>query len=115
MSADLFINMSNEQVPIYRNSEWTDPGPQIGKLYPREAFSAEDGEGFVNIYFRNSSGVLTLGYIVSDVSKDVFTLGIKYPYEKKTFSVRSIASSSLDAARRYTLQAELAGEQLLPV
>ena len=85
MSADLYINMSNEQIPIYQNFEWNNPGPQIGKLYPREAFCAEYGEGFTNIYFRNSSGVLTWGYIhdTSDVSRDVFTYCIKYPYEKK--------------------------------
>lgn len=90
MAGDLYINMSGQNIPVFKDALACDQ--QIGTIYPREAFSSEYGDGFAVIWFRNSSGNLTLGYIPDvywqniEVSKKAFTLCTAYPYGTVTLN-----------------------------
>lgn len=78
---DFCINMSDKTVSVYEDTLDV-PGIKIGTLSPREAFSACYGEGFTTIFFRNSSGVVTEGYIPDyyDTPASLYTLSTEYPY-----------------------------------
>lgn len=78
---DLCINMSGQTISVYRDP-LADPGVKIGTLSPREAFSALAGEGFNTVFFRNSSGVVTEGYIpdYTRAPDSLYTLATTYPY-----------------------------------
>ena len=60
---DFCINKSGLAIPVYENFDWVNPGAQIGTIYNNEAFSWEYGEAGNSIWFRNSSGLITHGFM----------------------------------------------------
>jgi len=69
------INLTGADIPVYDGSKnWYQQGNQIGKLTKNECFAEGTAYGYgagwegwgVPVYFKNSSGVITLGAIKDD-------------------------------------------------
>ena len=71
-----WVNNSSYYIPVYQGlitrpgGGWGAGGTQIGTLYPNEFYTTVPREyinaRYYKIYFRNSSGVKTLGYIETE-------------------------------------------------
>ena len=83
MAGTLAINMSDSSFPVY--GSYSDFSTKIGTIYKREAFVWNVFDAIVIIYFRNSSGNFTQGYISDAMKKELaaagaFTNCTAYPY-----------------------------------
>lgn len=85
LETSVVVNKSGKSIPVYAETEGG-PRTKIGTLYNREAYilcHGYEGDGF-SVWFRNSSGVMTHGYIDSSIGNAVnesFSKYIeKYPY-----------------------------------
>lgn len=98
---ELHINMSGVSIPVYKDFIECNPNDQIGTIYPREAFASSYGDGYSVIFFRNSSGNITIGYIPvqyeldRETEKKLFTPCTTLPYNAVTINGASYVTFKL--------------------